>query len=117
MGAGGLWMPYKCEDPRIDKWSTETLHELSNLAKDVNNPVEIVPTLYLTSSYRSPPKWTKDAKLSFQNLSIEMLSHQNHNLQLRIPSQNELLDAGYSHAWLFHPPVVDAPKMLLVRCK
>ena len=65
MGAGGLWMPYKCDDPRIDKWSIDTLDELLTLSKsamDINKnsnsdnkpPVEIVPTVYLTSSHRGP---------------------------------------------------------------
>lgn len=147
MGAGGLWMPYKCDDSRIDKWSIETLDELLILSKtEVKNngnynsnnkpPVEIVPTLFLTSSHRGPsiddfvksdyenkshkkiitplPDWTKDPRISFQHLTIEMLSWQNHVMNLRIPSEQELLDAKYTHAWLFHPPVVDPPRMLTV---
>ena len=147
MGAGGLWMPYKCDDPRIDKWSIDTLDELLTLSKsamDINKnsnsdnkpPVEIVPTVYLTSSHRGPsiddfvksdyenkshnkiitplPDWTKDPRISFQHLTIEMLSWQNHVMNLRIPSEKELLDAKYTHAWLFHPPIVDPPRMLMV---
>ena len=131
MGAGGLWMPYKCNDPMIDKWSLETLDELlhnSTYTKDY--PVEIVPTLYLTSSHRGPsiddyvstdsintnknslPEWTKDTRLSFQHLTIEMLWWQNQIFNLRIPSEKVLLEAGYTHAWLFHPPIVDPPRML-----
>jgi D-amino-acid oxidase len=136
MGAGGLWMPYKCEDPRIDKWSIETLDELLSLNKNEDSAIEIVPTLYLTSSHRGPgiedfvksdfstreqegissplPEWTKDPRITFQHLTIEMLSWQNQVFQLRIPSETELLGAGYTHAWFFRPPVVDPPRMLMV---
>ena len=148
MGAGGLWMPYKCDDPRIDRWSIETLDELLRISKastststsgsnvDESCPVEIVPTVYLTSSHKGPnvddfvksdyktniqkdistplPEWTKDTRLSFQHLTIEMLSWHNHVHKLRIPSEDELSNAGYTHAWFFNPPVVDTPRMLMV---
>lgn len=135
MGAGGLWMPYKCDDKRIDKWAIETLDELLEMSKSPeNNAVEIVPTLYLTSSHRGPtiddfvksdyqsttqkyqtfPEWTRDKRILFQHLTIEMLCWQNNVFKLRIPSQEDLLNAGYSNAWVFHPPVVDPPRMLNV---
>mmetsp|Transcript_1756 Transcript_1756/g.2147 ORF Transcript_1756/g.2147 Transcript_1756/m.2147 type:complete len:401 (-) Transcript_1756:26-1228(-) len=143
VGAGGLWMPYKCDDPRIDKWSLETLDELLAIAKDENKKdqcIEIVPTIFLLSSNKGPdlthfvnsdystktsndmdakqvssplPKWSSDPRLSFQHLSIEMLTWQNSVFKLRIPSQNEMLSAGYTHAYLFHPPIVDPPRMLM----
>ena len=28
MGAGGLWMPFHCDDPRTGRWAAETLDEL-----------------------------------------------------------------------------------------
>ena len=139
MGAGGLWMPYKCDDKRIDKWAIETLDELLHTSKsqDKKNLVEIVPTLYLTSKHRGPtindfielkdenkpqkydvfPEWTRDERISFQHLTVEMLCWQNQVLKLRIPSQEDLISAGYTHAWLFHPPVVDPPRMLTVSSK
>jgi len=61
------------------------------------------------------PKWTQDPRLSFQQLTMEMLSSQNEVLKLRIPSKVELVDAGYMYGWLFYPPIVDAPRMLMVR--
>lgn len=149
-GAGGLWMPFKCDDPRVHgKWATETLDELLHLVKkskdtSADSTVEIVPTLYLTKSphYTTEdkiggiplsknsenerygeslnsnnvnplPKWTQDPRLSFQQLTIEMLSSQNEVLKLRIPSKVELVDAGYVYGWLFYPPIVDAPRMLM----
>mmetsp|Transcript_27434 Transcript_27434/g.42049 ORF Transcript_27434/g.42049 Transcript_27434/m.42049 type:complete len:410 (-) Transcript_27434:2290-3519(-) len=75
MGAGGLWMPYKCSDQRVDRWSSMTLDELLELASNnssignqkstkvlntsikaskAKNMVEIVPTLYLTKQHSGP---------------------------------------------------------------
>ena len=143
MGAGGLWMPYKCDDPRIDKMSKQTLNELIALSKPSKNQpkpiVEIVPTLFLTSSRKGPsvddfknfdakdyssqggskhcnlPEWTQDSRLQFQHLTIDMLGWQNQVLKLKIPKIELMKEAGYTYAWLFNPPIVDAPKMLTVR--
>lgn len=168
MGAGGLWMPYKSDDPRVsDRWAIETLDELLPLAhkknlktsssdeqdKNISSPptcdleysdddsslVEIVPTVFLLGDHSGPnvddfiasdyttktnsdedaktvmtplPKWTKDSRLSFQHLTIEMLIWQNQAHKLRLPSQTTLLDAGFTHGWFFHPPVVDSPRFL-----
>ena len=60
------------------------------------------------------PKWTQDPRLSFQQLTMEMLSLQNEVLKLRIPSKVELTEAGYMYGWLFYPPIVDVPRMLMV---
>ena len=32
-GAGGLWMPYKCDDPRVDRWAMDTLNDLLPLSR------------------------------------------------------------------------------------
>jgi len=145
MGAGGLWMPYKCEDKRVDKWAKDTLDELLHLCtlekekSDSNRPlVEIVPALYLKNTHQgtvvddiknfgakdycadkgnkmSPlPEWTKDSRIAFQHLTIEMLEWQNHVLKLKIPSIDVMRNAGYNYGWLFKPPIVDAPNMLMV---
>lgn len=134
VGSGGLWMPYKCDDPRIDNWAKETLNELLELSK-LSNAVEIVPTIFLMKKHAGDtvdnfadfnkndykdgtnlrsvlPEWSKDPRISFQHLTTEMLSWQNTVLKLRIPSQEVLLKAGYSNAWFFRPPIVDAPRML-----
>ncbi len=140
-GAGGLWMPYKCSDTRVDRWAKITLGELLEFTKleDISshgNVVEIVPTLYLTGEHSGPkvddfvkendsttaktkspslPEWTNDPRVSFQHLSVEMLHFQNHLYKLRIPSLNSLIEAGFSHGWFFRPPVVDPSRMLMVR--
>lgn len=142
MGSGGLWMPYKCPDPRVNKWAKETLDELLDIhsspdnAKD--NLVEIVPTIFLSRTHQGPklddykdfkaddyhsvvskgnlksslPEWTQDPRICFQHLTIEMLAWQNQVLKLRIPSIESIKDAGYKHGWLFRPPIVNAPRML-----
>lgn len=138
MGAGGLWMPFHVNDQRVNKWAQETLDELLPLGNDETNAlVEIVPAIVLLKDHTGPvvsdfinhgnykcepgthtetstfPEWTTmDERIAFQHMTIEMLSWQNIVYRLRIPSQEELIDAGYSYAWLFRPPIVDAPKML-----
>ena len=106
---------------------------------DSNRPlVEIVPTVYLKNTHTgttvddiknfgakdycadkgnkmSPlPEWTKDSRIAFQHLTIEMLEWQNHVLKLKIPSIDVMKNAGYKYGWLFKPPIVDAPRMLMV---
>jgi D-amino-acid oxidase len=132
MGAGGLWMPYHCDDKRTDRWAHETLDELWGLGEDNNNDtVEIMPAIVLLNNNRDLvsqtadtevtypdneklPTWSKDTRLQFQQLTVEMLSWQNTVKKLRIPSEEELKQAGYWHAWMFQTPIVDAPKMLQV---
>eukprot|EP00562_Extubocellulus_spinifer_P000224 CAMPEP_0178477326 /NCGR_PEP_ID=MMETSP0696-20121128/4075_1 /TAXON_ID=265572 /ORGANISM="Extubocellulus spinifer, Strain CCMP396" /LENGTH=392 /DNA_ID=CAMNT_0020104637 /DNA_START=17 /DNA_END=1195 /DNA_ORIENTATION=- len=136
VGAGGLWMPYHCEDSRVDKWAAHTLDELLSYQSTSggDSPVEIVPVVVLKKHHHGPklknfirnderlpnevdddgplPAWTKDPRLDFQHLAVEMLAWQNAVHKLRIPSEATLKGAGYMHAWLFRPPIVDAPRML-----
>lgn len=138
MGAGGLWMPFHVNDQRVNKWAKATLDELIPLGNDeANKLVEIVPAVVLLKDHTGPvvsdfinhgdyrceagthtettafPEWTTmDERIAFQHMSIEMLSWQNTVYRLRIPPQQRLIDAGYSYAWLFRPPIVDAPRML-----
>jgi D-amino-acid oxidase len=135
-GAGGLWMPYHCDDPRTDRWAIETLDELHPMGTDpTNDLVEQVPTICLKSKHDGPapedflaenykngtggksplPAWSTDPRLQFQHVTAHQLSWQNIVHQLRIPNEQELLDAGYPNAWFFRPPIVDCPKMLQVR--
>ncbi|CAE7235759.1 DAO [Symbiodinium sp. CCMP2592] len=119
MGAGGLWMPFHCDDPRTDRWATETLDELLDytVAKESAEArlVEIVPTVKLMKELIQSTtlgEWTSDPRLKFQQLTVEMLSQQNSVNRLRIPSEHELLNAGYRHAHLFFTPIVNATLML-----
>ncbi len=115
-GSGALWTPYKCDDVRVSGiWAMETLEHL--LACHSQNNIERVPTLHLKRSFsREIPEWTKDPRLQFEQLSLSELYNRNsqNKLLLRLPQENEVHEAGYTHAWFFHPPVVDAPEMLQV---
>jgi D-amino-acid oxidase len=127
-------MPFHCDDPRTDRWASETMDEL--LSHPRSPLVEQVPTVLLRRDHHGPnmgdflaedyksgtgansplPSWSTDPRLDFQHLTVEMLLWQNRVYQLKLPTQEELLAAGYKHAWLFRPPIVDCPKMLEVSC-
>ena len=135
MGAGGLWMPYHCDDPRTEQWAMETLDDLLLTSNNYNKHVEVLPTVVFKKDHTGPevmdyiaqnydmkgtggssplPLWTTDSRLQFQHLTVEMLSWQNTIFKLRIPSQAQLVAAGYKHAWFFKTPIVDSPNMLTV---
>lgn len=126
-------MPFHCDDPRTDRWAMETLDELMPFALDKDcDLAEIVPTISLmkehggpavddyatstndhsSSSQQSLPAWSRDARIQFQHLTVEMLSWQNLVNQLRIPPEQELKDAGYLYAYHFLPPIVNVPRMI-----
>jgi D-amino-acid oxidase len=126
---------------RIEHWSIETLDELINefvhsSDTEKRSLVEVVPAIYLKREHAGPkvqefqtqhysarpgghtqtsilPSWTRDPRIQFQHLAIEMLCWQNELVhRLRIPPLAELTQAGYRHAWFFRPPIVDCPRML-----
>ena len=123
-------MPFHCDDARTDRWSLETLDELYPMAMDSSNDLvewmdivafkgdQIGPEdSFATDNTDEPnslPSWVLDKRLEFQQLTSEMLSRQNRQLRLRIPSLKVLQSAGYNHLWLFKAPVVDTIKMLRV---
>lgn len=135
-GAGGLWMPVACDDPRTDQFGLETLQELWSQGLDPKSElVEILPAVVLKREHSGPnvdefvthqyeaapggrtetnrmPGWSKDPRLKFQHLTVEMLSWQNITYQLRLPPEQELKEAGYLYAWMFYTPVVNTIKML-----
>ena len=135
VGAGGLWMPFHCDDPRVDRWSMETLDELLPIAERKDDLVEIVPAVTLLRKHSGPqvddfakntytsqsggktisaalPPWTQDSRIFFQHMTVEMLTWQNIVHKMRIPSEQVLKEAGYLHAWFFRPPIVNSPAML-----
>jgi D-amino-acid oxidase len=138
MGAGGLWMPFHCDDKRTSRWALETLDELMTEVDKDDPLVEIVHTVQLKRKHEGPsvgdyvssisseaarqreggdlplPEWTKDPRLDFQHMTAEMLSWQNIVFKLRLPSESQLKRLGYLHAWHFKPPIVDSPRMLEV---
>lgn len=116
-------MPYHCDDPRVSKWAMETLDELMQEASS-RGPVELIHTVVLKRQHDGPlvqhfvsgetplPEWTSDHRLDFQHLTTEMLSWQNQVYKLKIPSEKELTNLGYMHAWFFRAPIVDSPRKL-----
>jgi len=132
-GAGGLWMPVYCEDPRTDQWAIETLDEIYPLSVDDNNSlVELRHVIRLkrrregldtedfvaddhlkgTGGKSILPSWSSDARFNFQNTTLEQVRLQNQVHQLRLPSLSKAQAAGYNHAWFFQTPIIDCPKML-----
>jgi D-amino-acid oxidase len=116
VGAGGLWMPFRCDDVRVDRWALETFQELYELQQTPasDDLVETLPALYLlhesTSTVQDePPTWTRDPRLLFQILALSEIAKQ---ADIVIPPVEEFQSAGYSHAWLFYPLIVNAPRML-----
>lgn len=109
-------MPVHCEDRRTNRWALETLDELIPQGNDPNNDrVEIVPAVALWREQQKKedlPGWLADSRLQFQQFPLEMLFWQNTVYKLRIPPQEELVESGYTHAWLFHTPIVNSPRML-----
>lgn len=117
VGAGGFWMPFRCPDKRVDNWAIQTLDELlQHVSNKKNSLVELVPAINLkreTTPQNELPPWTKDCRLAFQLLTVDMLEWQNRVHDLRLPSIQTLKDSGYHYMWFFNSPVVDTSKMLL----
>lgn len=121
-GAGGLWKPSYCLDSRVTPWSMETLDELLVQYQSDNRSshIEIVPTIRLRTrndrTENTLPDWsTKDLRLNFQHMNIEMLEWQNRIHRLRFPFQDYqglVQTHGYPYCWLFYSPVLDTPKYL-----
>ncbi|KAL7562668.1 hypothetical protein ACA910_006359 [Epithemia clementina (nom. ined.)] len=119
VGAGGYWMPFHCEDPRIDRWAMETYAELHEYAdKNIGDKKnKLVESIYAVVFHRQRPQtiptWsTIDYRLEFQQMAAEMLTWQNHLHKLKIPPQAEIEKVGYKHAWLFRSMVVNTGPML-----
>ena len=117
---------------RTDGWSYETLSELLSLSKEElqstssskgsQRPlVEVLPAIAFKRGCDSPiPAWATHAKtksLSFKRLSIGDLYEEgtSRDKPFRLPDKDAMVGAGYTHAWLFRAPIVDAPRMLTVR--
>lgn len=116
VGAGGLWMPFRCDDTRVDRWALQTFSELWELQKTTaSDLIETLPALFLlhekenATFQQEPPQWTSDPRIRFELLPLSEIEKRNN---LMIPPVAELETVGYSHAWLFYPLIVNAPKML-----
>ena len=139
-GAGGLWMPFHCDDERVNRWSKESLTELLDIESKLKSAstststststskssglIEIMPAISLhKENHLHPtekssallPEWTMDERLKFQAMSLEMFAWQNQLYKLRIPDIDQLQEDGYLYNWFFFTPVVNPPRMLQVR--
>jgi len=107
-------MPTYCSDPRVDRWSIQTLDELllNKSHCEITPVVNLRTTNDLTEN--TIPEWSKDSRLNFQHMNVEMLEWQNRVHKLRFPFTNykDLIKHGYHYCWLFYSPIVDAPKYL-----
>jgi hypothetical protein len=113
-GSGALWTPYKCDDVRVSGlWAMQTLDYLLTRCRDI----EIIPTLHLKKTWTEDlPMWTQDPRLCFEQRTVTELYQRNQG-RWRLPNESDVLEAGYTHAFFFHTPVVNAPKVLQVRKK
>jgi len=117
-------MPFHCDDDRTDKWSFETLNEILKFESEKSSPVdrplvEMLPAIsFRRDSNSKVPEWARDAsseKLGFRYIAIERLYEESKLRGFRLPKREIMDEAGYSHAWLFHTPIIDSPRMLTVK--
>lgn len=93
MGAGGLWMPFHCNDSRTDGWSFATLRELLRLSKNNSHYEEILPAIAFKRKQEASPSWAlldtshEDIKnvLQFKNLTIDELYEESKLKKFRFP--------------------------------
>lgn len=123
-GAGGLWMPHACGDPRVSRWASRTLADYLRMHAAGDAAVELVPAVALldapavrptgdTNTYNQPaggdaPAWAADPALGFQSFSTPQLRWQAQVTGAHVPA----VAGEYGNAWAWRGPVVDAPRNL-----
>lgn len=112
MGAGGLFMPFHCDDKRVDGWALSTLDELANQHSNHDRNVEVVPVVSFKRQPTELPTWSRSKFLKFQQLDVERLYEHGSQKNIRLPQRETIENAGYTHAWFFQAPIVDAPNAL-----
>ena len=124
MGAGGFWMPFRCDDTRVDRWAFETLHELNGFLSSSSTTtsggsaapkklVEQMPAIVFNKDTQSPPSWATDKSLEFESLTIDDVYARSISQRFRLPMKEVIMGAGYSQAFLYQTWIVDAPNMLM----
>ncbi|GMH47212.1 hypothetical protein TrLO_g8658 [Triparma laevis f. longispina] len=135
-GAGGLWMPFHCEDVRVEKWAKHQLEEyleminvepllsvphsspspyysqITSLLPSNPPPSSITTKAADTGTYSptfTPPSWATDPRLNYQTLTMHQLEWQKAVTKIHVPSV--LLDS-YSTCHTFSAPIVDSPEIL-----
>ena len=105
-------MPFHCDDSRVDGWASSTLDELAKQHANSDRNVEVVPKVSFKRQLMEPPTWSETSFLRFQQLDVDGLYKHALQSNIRLPQRETIENAGYTHAWLFHPPIVDAPNAL-----
>jgi len=122
-------MPFHCDDGRTNRWSYETLAELS--VAEGEDPgghgryveaVEALPAVAFKAGGDSAvglPDWASgewsgaaSSALDFRRLTVDELYREGKSGRFRLPPRSAIVDAGYTHAWLFRTRIVDAPRAL-----
>ena len=103
--------------PLVEIMTAIQLHTSNENITSVTNDTNVT---YLDKN--KLPYWINsidETKLQFQQLTIEMLYWQNIVTKLKLPTrtQEELMNAGYNHAYMFQTPIVNTPLMLKVTFK
>jgi D-amino-acid oxidase len=92
--AGASWGPYMVRDPRVLRWSAESLAELQNIARsDASLGVRLVSGLDATDYPTEPPDWARTVT-GFREC------------------QGDELPTGYVSGWRYVIPLVDMPTYL-----
>ena len=112
-GAGGLWMPFHCDDTRVDRWASDTLDELVKQHANPAHNVEIVPVIRFKRQYSEQPTWASNALLKYKQLDVDSLYKYATQNNIRLPRRDVFERAGYTNASLFHAPIVDCPNELI----
>ena len=105
-------MPFHCDDSRVDGWASSTLDELAKQHANSDRNVEVVPKVSFKRQVMERPTWSETGLLQFQQLDVDSLYKHASQYNIRLPQRETIENAGYTHAWLFHPPIVDAPNAL-----
>lgn len=105
-GAGGLWMPFHCEDERVNQWSQMTLNNVDTY----ENHTEWLDCVYLQRDKGEEiPEWSSNPSLKFQGIEVEKLNQQT---DINIPFLDTFQSAGYHHVWRFRAPVMNTEPIL-----
>ncbi|GMH96748.1 hypothetical protein TrST_g2177 [Triparma strigata] len=133
-GAGGLWMPFHCDDERVEKWAKHQLEEYLEMIAvqpmlGFNNSspspytqiTSLLPSNPPSTSVKSadtgtyvpttspPPSWATDPRLNYQTLNMHQLDWQKDVAKIHVPSA---LLSSYTDCATFEAPIVDSPKIL-----
>ena len=109
VGAGGLWMPFHCDDDRTDRWAKSQLEDYLKMHSAGDYAVELVPTLsFINESSQDLPSWAASPQLQFQSFSPTELAQQASVNGVHVPPFAE----KYGKIWQWLTPIVDCPRLL-----